>query len=318
MVFHRLPRIIPLAVTYLIPLAHLVSSGPFDPELWGLDIFEEEIPSGPDWWDDGLTDPTDVSLFGPEFEGSTSEYGIDLLAGNDPCRAEADDLWGSDWYSKVRRRQACDANTDLQLGLPSLFRLTGSDEDTIKFQGPKKDLEPPPPPVAPAVGGDDSLCPSDVTFFSKIPVCDSGNVKDIVTSFGSATLKNVTPCWFPPTLSGNKSLAMGWIDAKWQADFGQCHHLNDPGDPGDPNRPFRISALWCCQTVEEEVCTKFMCCTCSSPGNHETSTDIEILTGHDPNQVNPLHQEDRKQPPTIHVGYICYEPRGLRGFDWGI
>jgi hypothetical protein len=193
----RLPRIIPLALTYLVPFAHLVSTGPFDPQLWDLGAVEE-VSSGQHLWDDASTD---LSFFWPEPQDPTSEYGDLLFAGNDPCHADAD-LWEWDSYSKIRRRQACDANDDPALddpalGLPTLFRLTDSDKNTINVEKLRKDFNIPPPSVGSGVGEDDSLCPPGITFKSNIPVCDSGLVKNIISLGASSTLYDIQLCWFP-------------------------------------------------------------------------------------------------------------------------
>ncbi len=192
----RLPRIIPLALSYFIPFAHLVSSGPFDPQLWDLGAVEE-VSSGQPVWDDAWTE---FGFFWPEPPDSTSEYESDLLfAGNDPCHADAD-LWEWDSYSKIRRRQACDANYDPGLVLPTLDKLPDSNEGTISVEDLGSIFSIPLPQATSEEDEDDPLCPSDKTFGSKIAVCDSGYPTDTVTLDGvaSSTLYNVQPCWFPP------------------------------------------------------------------------------------------------------------------------
>jgi hypothetical protein len=150
------------------------------------------------WLTDSSTD-ADL-LLSLDYPDVTTSDDTDLfLAGNGPCHSDAN-LSQFDAYSKLRIRQACDT-TEKPNPAPALPTLdefpTNSEDESIgveelttgfnimKLQQSVTDEN-----------GHDRTCPEDKTFFSKVPVCDSGKMTDTEGLRGVpySTLYNVQPC----------------------------------------------------------------------------------------------------------------------------
>lgn len=195
-----LGRIAPLALTNFIPLAHLVDSGPVNGDLWdlGSSFADADVPLPADLWP---TDPSaDVDLFsGAGSPDPTADDNPDLfLASNAACHAEAD-LTQFEPYSKLRAREACSADKlNPPLALPTLEKLDGPDDGSVNVEDLKKvfNIVPVPQTSAQEEDEEDPKCPSEKTFSSKVPVCDSGKMTDSQTleGFPYSTLYNIQLC----------------------------------------------------------------------------------------------------------------------------
>ena len=194
-------RITLFALT-LFPLVYFVHGGPVNSDLWDLGTTsypDANVALSTDLW--STDSSTDTDLFSwPGSSNSASEYGDDLVAAKPSCHADAD-LTQFEPYSKLRAREACPAgNPTPPLALPSLDQLGNLDDGSGSVgvenlnnifhvvpapqTGTQEDEEP------------DPTCPSDKTYNSKVPVCDSGKMSDSNTlaGFPYSTLYNVQLC----------------------------------------------------------------------------------------------------------------------------
>lgn len=197
-------RITLFALTNLFPLVYFVDGGPVNGDLWDLGTTsypDANLALSADLWSTDSSTDTDL-LSWPGSSDSPSEYGDDLLLAAKPsCHADAD-LTQFEPYSKLRARGSCPAgNPTPPLALPSLDQLGNLDDGSGSVgvenlndifhvvpapqTGTQEDEEP------------DPTCPSDKTFASKVPVCDSGKMSDSNTlaGFPCSTLYNVQLCW---------------------------------------------------------------------------------------------------------------------------
>lgn len=200
-----LGRIALLVLINSIPLAQFVDGGPVISDLWDLGTtssLDADVGRAAGLW--SADSSTDADLFTwPEFSDSTFEYDDDLLlAANPPCRADAD-LTQFEPYSKLRARKSCPAGKPTPpLALPSLEQLGGPDDGSGSGSVGVGELNNifNILPLSPAETEEDEnltpTCPSDRTFTSKIPVCDSGKMTDshTLTGFAYSTLYNVQLC----------------------------------------------------------------------------------------------------------------------------
>ena len=200
-----LGRIAILVLTNFIPLAHLVDGGPVNGDLWDLDTTSSLdvnwAPPAADLW--SADSSTDTDLFPwPESLDSISEYDDDLLlAANPSCHADAD-LTQFEPYSKLRARESCPAGKPTPpLALPSLEKLDGPDDGSgsvgVGDLNSVFHILPVPQTETEDDETQNPTCPSDKTFTSKVPVCDSGKLTDSHTlaGFPYSTLYNVQLCW---------------------------------------------------------------------------------------------------------------------------
>lgn len=192
-----------LTLTNLIPLTHFVNGGPLGSDLWDLETTSSPVsnvaPPGDLWSTDSSTD-SDLFAW-PGSSDFTSEYDDDLLlAANPSCHAGAD-LTQFEPYSKLRARESCPAGKPTPpLALPTLEQLGNPDDGSgsVGLEDLNKDFRIIPAPQTGTQEDDDPdpTCPSDKTYGSKVPVCDSGKLTDShkLAEFAYTTLYNVQLC----------------------------------------------------------------------------------------------------------------------------
>lgn len=195
-------RITLLALISLVPLAHLVDGGPLNSDLWDLGATsypDANVALSADLW--STDSSTDADPFPwPGSSDSTSEYDDDhLLAAKPSCHADAD-LTQFEPYSKLRARESCPAgNPAPPLALPTLEKLGDPEEGSgsIGVGDLNRIFNVFPQTDTQQNEEADATCPSDRTFGSKVPVCDSGKMSDAnsLAGFPYSTLYNIQFCW---------------------------------------------------------------------------------------------------------------------------